>query len=211
MTNMVFKTIAMDPPWLERGGGKSKRGADRHYQLMSVVDIYAALCRAADFASQASTGKNLFDPRPETDHVVATDAHLWMWCTDNFLQDGLWLMGELGFRYVRTMAWVKIAQKDMWTPDADSHYIARETLQIGLGQYLRGAHELCLLGVRGGAMVPEPANRLPSVVFAERTRHSAKPQEAYDVIGRVSPGPRLEMFARTPRTGWEVWGNEVAA
>ena len=31
---MMYGTIMMDPPWLERGGGKIKRGADRHYPLM---------------------------------------------------------------------------------------------------------------------------------------------------------------------------------
>lgn len=91
--------------------------------------------------------------------------------------------------------------------EADPH----ERLQIGLGQYLRGAHELCLLGVRGDAMVPAPADRLPSVVFAPRGLHSAKPPVAYAVIERVSPGPRAEMFARTPRPGWAVWGNESGA
>lgn len=36
-----YKTIYADPPWPEHGGGKIKRGADRHYQLMSVKDIIA--------------------------------------------------------------------------------------------------------------------------------------------------------------------------
>jgi hypothetical protein len=35
------------------------------------------------------------------------------------------------------------------------------------------------------------------------------PEKAYAVIERVSPGPRVEMFARTQRPGWAVWGNEV--
>lgn len=36
-----YKTIYADPPWPERGGGKIKRGADRHYPLMTVRDIAA--------------------------------------------------------------------------------------------------------------------------------------------------------------------------
>jgi hypothetical protein len=28
-----YRTIYIDPPWPERGGGKIKRGADRHYSL----------------------------------------------------------------------------------------------------------------------------------------------------------------------------------
>lgn len=30
-TGNKYKTIYMDPPWAEQGGGKIKRGADRHY------------------------------------------------------------------------------------------------------------------------------------------------------------------------------------
>ena len=36
-----YKTIYIDPPWPEHGGGKIKRGADRHYALMSIKEIKA--------------------------------------------------------------------------------------------------------------------------------------------------------------------------
>lgn len=36
---LKYKTIYADPPWPESGGGKIKRGADRHYPLMKVKDI----------------------------------------------------------------------------------------------------------------------------------------------------------------------------
>lgn len=174
----MFRRVLMDPPWLERGGGKSKRGADRHYPLMHTPDIVTTITDCPLWRG------------------VDASAHLWCWVTDNFLRDGLGVMEALGFRYVRTMCWVKLQQNEV---------------QIGLGQYLRGAHELCLFGVRGDAMVPPPENRPPSVVLAPRGRHSAKPAETYEVIERVSPGPGLEIFARTERPGWTAWGNEIAA
>jgi N6-adenosine-specific RNA methylase IME4 len=31
------------------------------------------------------------------------------------------------------------------------------------------------------------------------------------MVEAVSPGPRLELFARRARPGWTVWGNEVEA
>ena len=34
-----YKTIYIDPPWPEYGGGKIKRGANAHYRLMSVKEI----------------------------------------------------------------------------------------------------------------------------------------------------------------------------
>lgn len=36
-----YQVIYIDAPWPERGGGKVKRGADRHYSLMKVDDIIA--------------------------------------------------------------------------------------------------------------------------------------------------------------------------
>lgn len=40
-TDQQYKTICADPPWMERGGGKIHRGADRHYPLMKTQDIAA--------------------------------------------------------------------------------------------------------------------------------------------------------------------------
>jgi N6-adenosine-specific RNA methylase IME4 len=42
-------------------------------------------------------------------------------------------------------------------------------------------------------------------------RHSEKPEAAFVLIESVSPGPRLELFARRPSPGWTVWGNDVNA
>ena len=43
-----------------------------------------------------------------------------------------------------------------------------------------------------------------------RGRHSEKPDEFFALVESMSPGPRLEMFARKSRAGWDVWGNEAA-
>lgn len=169
----AYGCIVADPPWAEHGGGRIKRGADRHYPLMKTSEIARVMVRAPCW-------------RP------AADSHLWLWVTNNFLTDGLGLMESLGFRYVTNLAWVKMRNG---------------ALQQGLGQYLRGSHELCLFGVRGKARLPDVAQL--SVLLEERTKHSRKPQGAFSRIQKISPGPYLEMFAREPRHGWDVWGNEV--
>jgi len=79
--------------------------------------------------------------------------------------------------------------------------------QPGLGQYLRGRHELVLLGTMGKAHLPVKAP--DSVIHAPRTRHSAKPVEFYQMFEAVSAPPRLELFARGRCEGWDAWGNEV--
>jgi N6-adenosine-specific RNA methylase IME4 len=105
------------------------------------------------------------------------------------LPQGLSILDIIGFRYVTNIVWIK-----------DS---------IGLGQYFRGQHEICLFGVRGSAMVPPPENRFPSVIQAPKRAHSEKPGQIFDIAETISPAPRIEIFARERRFGWDSWGNEV--
>jgi len=196
-----YGTILLDPPWQEHGGGKSKRGCRRHYPTLPTAEMPAVI---------RGSGKFLPSER---------GCHLWMWVTDNFLTDGLWLIDQLGFRYVRTFQWIKLKAVTIipcTTDDAERGYVeanaleaARNALQYGLGQYGRGAHEMILLSVRGPTRLPGTANRQPSVFFATRTQHSRKPDEAFELIHYTSPGPRIEFFARAARDGWDAWGNEV--
>lgn len=83
-----YKTIIADPPWPERGGGKIKRGADRHYPLMSVRDIAAMRHGIVEMA----------DPE---------GCHLYLWATNNYLPDAFDVMAAWGFRYVTCITWVK--------------------------------------------------------------------------------------------------------
>ena len=56
-----------------------------------------------------------------------------------------------------------------------------------------------------------PFAAVPASVIRERRReHSRKPDEAYDIIERMYPElPKIELFARNTRRGWDAWGNEI--
>lgn len=43
---------------------------------------------------------------------------------------------------------------------------------------------------------------------AKRREHSRKPDEFYDIVRRVSPAPRIDVFSRENREGFDTWGNE---
>lgn len=165
---MTYRCNLADPPWRERGGGKIKRGADRHYPLLTAPEIVRVMLTAPEW-------------KP------ADDAHLWLWVTNNHLEEGLFVMRALGFRYITNAVWLKN--------------------RIGLGQYLRGKHELMLFGVRG--RLPALVRNRPTTFEARRARHSKKPDEAYELIEAISPGPRVEFFARSNRDGWDAFGNEI--
>jgi len=155
----------------------------------------------------------LFTELISSERIDLKACHLWLWTTNNFLVDGLEVMRFLGFRYINNVAWVKARQER--ETRAPTLYGEGWLLQrIGLGQYFGGQHELLLFGVRGTL----PAfwhyadcrmSRPGTVLLAPRGEHSEKPVEQYDIIRRVSPGPRLEMFARKRVEGWDAWGNEV--
>ncbi|MHA1470845.1 MAG: MT-A70 family methyltransferase [Candidatus Asgardarchaeia archaeon] len=82
-----YKTIYADPPWNERGGGKIKRGADKHYPLMKTSDIIAM----GDFIKSISED----------------NCHLYLWVTNNFFFDGGDVMEAWGFRYITKITWFK--------------------------------------------------------------------------------------------------------
>lgn len=169
-----FKCISIDPPWNERGGGKIKRGADKHYKCLKTHDIIRVVYQSG-----------VWHPDPK-------GTHGWLWTTNNFLEDGLFVMKALGFRYVNKLTWGKVRNGN---------------IQKGLGQYFFGSDEVCLFGVMGRL---KRLKRVPTLLLAERDEHSRKPDEAYKMMQTVSPGPRLEMFARGQRRGWKCWGDQAA-
>lgn len=78
----------------------------------------------------------------------------------------------------------------------------------GTGWYFRGQTEHVIFATRGGLGIPA-AIREPNVIHAARSRHSAKPEAFVSLVERVSPAPRLKLFARDRRLGWDAWGNEL--
>lgn len=84
--------------------------------------------------------------------------------------------------------------------------------KIGMGYHARSRHEHLLIAKKGTPAVPEPSNRPPSIFEYPRSNHSAKPLECYDMIESMYPDlPKVELFCRTPREGWNVWGFEADA
>lgn len=81
-----YKTIYADPPWMERGGGKIKRGADRHYPLMRTQEIMTL---------------------PVQELIHPDGCHLYLWTTNNFLPDALRVVKAWGFEYVTMITWLK--------------------------------------------------------------------------------------------------------
>jgi N6-adenosine-specific RNA methylase IME4 len=180
-----FDVIYADPPWTFRtwsNEGKD-RSPEKHYDCMSLADIRAL---------------------PVSD-IAADNCALFLWVTDPLLPEGLKLMEAWGFKF-KTIAFVwaklnKSAPPTLWT---------ERDFFTGLGYWTRANPELCLLGTRGKPKRVSKAVR--RLVVSPRREHSRKPDEIAekidDLMGRDTS--KIELFARTGRTGWTTWGNDVA-
>lgn len=123
------------------------------------------------------------------EQLAADKALLFLWTTNGFLEAALTqVIPAWGFTFKSSMVWVKP--------------------QMGIGNYVRNAHEFLLIANRGG-LIPNGKSQI-SWIEAERTRHSAKPDAFRHVVESIAPGPRLEMFAREAMPGWHAWGNQVS-
>jgi N6-adenosine-specific RNA methylase IME4 len=123
---------------------------------------------------------------------AADDAVLFLWATAPMLPEALEVMAAWGFEYKSHCIWAKDV--------------------LGTGYWFRSLHELLLVGTRGDIPAPAPGTQYASVIELAVGEHSAKPVGFAEMIEELYPGLRLlEMFARGPRLGWTVWGNEAAA
>ena len=121
--------------------------------------------------------------------LVEENSHCWLWVTNATLEAGFDVLRAWGVTPRSIYTWVKP--------------------RLGLGVYLRNCTEHLLLGTRGKAPIQFKGQM--NWGFMPLQDHSHKPEEVYDIIERCSEGNYLELFARRPRHGWDIWGNEVAS
>ncbi len=173
-----FATILADPPW--QFTNRTGKIAPEHkrlsrYGTMTLSDVMAL---------------------PVAD-IAAPTAHLYLWCPNALLPDGIAVMQAWGFSYKSNLVWHKV-RKD---GGSDGR---------GVGFYFRNVTELLLFGVRGkNARTLKPGRSQVNLLATRKREHSRKPDEQYELIESCSPGPFVELFARGTRKGWVTWGNEA--
>jgi len=121
---------------------------------------------------------------------AADDCALFLWATAPMLPEALAVMFAWGFEYKSQIIWAKD--------------------RIGTGYWARNKHEILLIGTKGSIPAPAPGTQPESVIVAPVGVHSAKPELFAEMIERLFPNlPKIEMFARTSRPGWQGWGAEA--
>jgi N6-adenosine-specific RNA methylase IME4 len=126
-------------------------------------------------------------PIPE---LAAERCHLHLWALPNPYHFAAYeIIRHWGFRPVSEFVWVKPS--------------------YGRGRYWRMSHEILMTAVRTENDHFDD-HWLRSWIAAPRGRHSEKPDAIRSMIERASPGPRLEIFARTRVPNWYSWGHEIS-
>lgn len=126
--------------------------------------------------------------------LAANNCALFMWATFPMLPQALDLMAAWGFTYKTGGSWAKKSKTG-------------RKLAFGTGYIFRSASELLLVGTMGK---PAWGSKSERNLWIENVReHSRKPDAIHEMIERLAPAPRLELFARAPREGWTVWGNQT--
>jgi N6-adenosine-specific RNA methylase IME4/ParB-like chromosome segregation protein Spo0J len=123
--------------------------------------------------------------------VPATaDAVCFLWATVPILPEALKVLEAWGFTYKSHAVWVKD--------------------RAGTGYWFRNTHELLLVGTKGNIPAPAMGTQRPSAIEGSVAKHSAKPAVFADMIEELFPNlPKVELFCRSPRKGWDAHGNEI--
>jgi N6-adenosine-specific RNA methylase IME4 len=184
-----YRVIYADPPWRfatysDKGKGRS---AEAHYDCLTLEQI-----KALPVATWA-----------------APDAVLLLWATDPLLPRALDVIEAWGFAY-KTVGfyWVKLNKAANPITLGNGPLFSERDFFTGLGFWTRANPEPCLLATRGQPRRLDGG--VPKLLVAPRREHSRKPDETYERIERLLPGPYLEMFARRSRPDWDAWGEQTA-
>ena len=121
------------------------------------------------------------------------NSRLFLWRVASMQAEALIVMRHWGFTLKSEIVWKKL------TSTGKRHF--------GMGRTVRMEHEVCLIGQRGKPPVLNHSTR--SVFEAKVSQHSKKPDEFYDIVDGLSPGPYLELFARNRRKDWDSIGDEL--
>lgn len=191
MSKKKYQVIYSDPPWDYNGQtkflGKSKHSsAKHHYPTMTVPDMIEEFT-------------------PQIEEWADDDCLLYMWTSSPHLDQAITLGEAWGFDY-KTVAFV-------WNKVLPNP-----------GFYTMSDTELCLVFKKKGGKIPKPRGARNirqtftssvedlETMYLEQKRkeHSRKPMEFRHRIDEMFPQQnKMEMFARTTLSGWDVFGNET--
>lgn len=188
--NKKYACIYADPPWQTKAG-RPLGG----YKVIDGVQLFNPVGNKSRELAYPTLSLDAI-VRLNVREVIAKDAHLYMWVTNQYLLKSEAIIRAWGFNYSTTLVW------------------AKNPFGGGLGGAFKITTEFLLFATRGSL---KTKSKVVGTWFNQKRQYvngfpclSKKPDFFYDLIEQVSPGEYLELFARQQRVGWDVYGNEVA-
>ena len=182
-----YGAILADPPWAFRTfSGENMtphRCAEDHYSTMDLAALKAL-------------------PVPD---IAGKDCALFMWVVGSHLVESIELAAAWGFEF-KTDAFYWIKQRLIGADQIDIFTGDIAEPRMGFGYWTRKQVEPCWLFTRGS---PKRLSKGVRQTIIEPRREHSKPDAAHQRVEALVAGPYLEMFARAPRAGWDVWGNQT--
>ena len=128
------------------------------------------------------------------DKIANSGSHIYLWTTNKMLKERFDVFDRWNVKFHIVVVWVK--------PSAIAPMFAYQF-----------ATEFCLLGFydKKKPMQKFLGKVRPNWIkdINKHNNHSKKPDGFYTLVEEMSPAPRIDIFARRQRQGWDVWGNEV--
>ena len=180
-TMKLYRTIVIDPPWKYGKWGKASENSVFAGNVHN-VDI--------DLPYPSMTVEEI--AKLSIASLADVDCELYLWVTQKYMPNAYSILEGWGFKYCETLTWCK------------------EPRGTGQGGLFTPTTEFILHG-RKGRM---PKKQRVDTTWWKVSRpniHSKKPECFQDIIESVSDAPRLEMFARRYRLGWDAFGNEISS
>lgn len=175
-----YNTIYADPPWQFQN--RTGKVAPENKKLMRYETMSLVDIKALPISE-----------------IADEKAHLYLWVPNALLPAGLEVMEAWGFEYKSNIVWEKV-RKD-GAPDGR-----------GVGFYFRNVTEMILFGIKKKSAPNRtlaPARSQVNILRTIKREHSRKPDEIIPIIEACSQAPRIELFARGTRNGWDMWGNQA--
>jgi N6-adenosine-specific RNA methylase IME4 len=121
--------------------------------------------------------------------IAADDSVLWLWTINSYMREAHDVLAAWGFKYQTTLTWAKD--------------------RAGVGNYLWGQTEHCLLATRGKPIIT--LSNQSTLLVAPVRGPSQKPTEFYDLVETLCPAPRYaELFSRYRHNErWDCHGDQA--
>lgn len=210
----TYHAQEMDIPWLYKelgmsggsGGWNPAKELTPRYDQMTFAQVLAS-CQ-------------------EFKRVQAEKCHCWIWAPPLFLVHAHKVAWEMGHEVKQIYTWVKTTdglkrtQKGLKIFTKAMLEIAMQVIRAfgmtgkpfprtGFGYWGKGCTEFLLQTSNDPSFHCLNGSRESNVFFAPSEGHSVKPDIAYETIRRNSPGPRVSLFQRRHREGFDCWGNQL--